>query len=197
MAFIRKFSGEPCSLSLPILLASVSCRPSLLANEDWLILTAGIVYSVIAPLILVFCAISFVLILFAFQYNLLYVLRPDDDYGGALYPTALNQLFTGVYVLSFSCTGLFLLVRNDGGKFTCVGQAVIAASATGLTLAYQVMLNQAYAPLLRHLPLVSSASCHEGSSGQSMQQSEEYDTFTFDQEDEKRTISDERLFKHA
>jgi len=112
----------------------------------------GIIYSVIAPLILVFNSIIFGLFWIVFRYNILYVTDFGHDSGGIFYPTALNQLFTGVYVMELCVTGLFFLVRDDHNRATCIGQAVIMSIATVITVSFQVLLNNAFAPLLRFLP---------------------------------------------
>jgi len=71
---------------------------------------------------------------------------------GLLYPTALNQLFTGVYVIELCIKGLFFLVRDDRNRATCVGQAVVMIIATAMKLGFQFLLNNAFAPLLRFMP---------------------------------------------
>ncbi|KAL9127040.1 MAG: hypothetical protein Q9217_004004 [Psora testacea] len=112
----------------------------------------GLIYSVIAPLILLFSSVTFGLFWVVFRYNLLYVTVSRPNTRGLLYPTALNQLFTGVYVMELCMIGLFFLVRNDHNRATCVGQAVIMIIATAMTLGFQLLLNNAFAPLLRFLP---------------------------------------------
>ena len=112
----------------------------------------GIIYSVIAPLVLIFIVIAFGMFWVAFRYNVLYVTKSVSDTGGLLYPTALNQLFVGIYVLEVCLIGLFLLARDQDQKWTCLGQAVIMIAVTGVTGGFQVVLNQAFGPLLRFLP---------------------------------------------
>jgi len=112
----------------------------------------GLIYSVIAPLIFLFSSITFGLLWVVFRYNLLYVTVSRPNTRGLLYPTALNQLFTGVYVMELCMIGLFFLVRDDHNRATCVGQAVIMIVATATTLVFQLILNDAVAPLLRFMP---------------------------------------------
>lgn len=71
---------------------------------------------------------------------------------GLLYPTALNQLFTGVYIMELCIIGLFLLARNDNKEYACLGQVVIMTVATVLTIGFHISLNRAFAPLLKYLP---------------------------------------------
>ena len=89
-----------------------------------------------------------------FRYNLLYVTVSRPDTKGILYPTALNQLFTGVYVLELYLVGLFLLVRDDHQRSACVGQAVIMIIVTAITAVFQILLNEAFGPCLRFLPYI-------------------------------------------
>ncbi|MCJ1278138.1 hypothetical protein MMC21_005953 [Puttea exsequens] len=105
-----------------------------------------------APLILLFSSVTFGPFWVVFRYNLLYVTVSRPNTRGLLYPTALNQLFTGVYVMDFCMIGLFFLVRDDHSRATCVGQAVIMIIATAMTLGFQILLNDEFAPLLRFLP---------------------------------------------
>ena len=112
----------------------------------------GLIYSVIAPLILLLSSITFGLFWVVFRYNLLYVTVSRPNTRGLLYPTALNQLFTGVYVMELCMIGLFFLVRDNHNRATCVGQAVTMTIATATTFVFQLILNDAVAPLLRFMP---------------------------------------------
>ena len=116
----------------------------------------GIIFSIIAPLIIVFSIVSFSLFWIVFRYNLLYVLISHHDTHGRLYPNALNQLFTGIYVMEICLVGLFLLVRDNQQRLRCIGQAIVMILATGLTVTFQVLLNRAIAPLLQFLSVVTS-----------------------------------------
>ena len=105
---------------------------------------------------IVFSIITFTLFWVTFRYNLLFVMVSHHDTRGRLYPTALNQLFTGIYIMELCLLGLFLLVRDEQRRFSCIGQAAVMVVATGLTVTFQILLNQAFAPLLRFLPLISA-----------------------------------------
>jgi len=109
-------------------------------------------YSIIAPLILPFSVATFSLFWFVFRYNLLYVSAFPYDTGGQLYPTALKQLFTGVYMMELCLIGLFLSIRDDRGVFTGIGQAVVMMIATTLTVIYQLLLGNIFSSILKYLP---------------------------------------------
>ena len=113
----------------------------------------GIVYSVISPLILLFNMVTFSLFWMVYRYNLLFVVNFRFDTGGLLFPRAINQLFTGLYVMEACLVGLFFLVRDEQGRVACAPQGIIMAVATGLTVLYQVMLGKAFGPLLTYLPI--------------------------------------------
>ncbi|PWY68632.1 DUF221 domain protein [Aspergillus heteromorphus CBS 117.55] len=113
----------------------------------------GLIYCVIAPLILIFNMITFGLFWFVYRYNTLYVTKFRFDTGGLLFPRAINQLFTGLYVMEISLIGLFFLVRDEQGDVACEGQAIIMIVVLILTAGYQILLNDAFGPLFRYLPI--------------------------------------------
>lgn len=108
---------------------------------------------------MVFNIITFSLFWLVYRYNTLYVTKFRFDTGGLLYPTAINQLFTGLYFMEVCLIGLFLLVRDadDQGGATngvpCKGQAIIMAVVFVFTVLYQWLLNRAFSPLFRYLPI--------------------------------------------
>ncbi|KAL4878975.1 hypothetical protein BJY04DRAFT_194509 [Aspergillus karnatakaensis] len=113
----------------------------------------GLIYSVIAPLILVFNVITFGLFWFVYRYNTLYVTKFRFDTGGLLFPRAINQLFTGIYIMEISLIGLFFLVRDANGDVACEGQAIIMIVVLVLTVIFHILLNEAFSPLIRYLPI--------------------------------------------
>ncbi|KAL2831573.1 hypothetical protein BJY01DRAFT_226571 [Aspergillus pseudoustus] len=113
----------------------------------------GLIYSVIAPLILVFNIITFSLFWFVYRYNTLYVTKFRFDTGGLLFPRAINQLFTGIYVMELCLIGLFFLVRDVQGTVACKGQAIAMIVVMVLTAGFQFLLNEAFGPLIRYLPI--------------------------------------------
>ncbi|KAL8975318.1 MAG: hypothetical protein Q9197_000443 [Variospora fuerteventurae] len=118
----------------------------------------GLIYSVISPLIMVFNIITFSLFWFVYRYNTLYVTKFRFDTGGLLFPKAINQLFTGLYVMELCLIGLFFLVRDvdgagNGVGTPCKGQAIIMVVVLILTVLYQFLLNNAFGPLFRYLPI--------------------------------------------
>lgn len=113
----------------------------------------ALIYSIVSPFIIIFAIITFTLLWIANRYNMLYVSRFQLDTGGVLYPTAINQTFTGLYIMELCLVGLFLLVQDAEGKSACIPQGIIMLVALGLTALYQILLNISFAPLLKHLPV--------------------------------------------
>jgi hypothetical protein len=113
----------------------------------------ALIYSVIAPLISLFAIITFSLLWVAHRYNMLYVTRFRTDTGGVLYPRAINQTFTGLYVMELCLIGLFSLVRDESGSSVGVPQAIIMFVALICTILYQYLLNTSFGPLFRYLPI--------------------------------------------
>ena len=107
---------------------------------------------------MVFNIITFSLFWLVYRYNTLYVTKFRFDTGGLLFPTAINQLFTGLYLMELCLIGLFFLVKDASSDGTAYGtpckvQGVIMIVVLVLTVLYQWLLNRAFGPLLRYLPI--------------------------------------------
>jgi hypothetical protein len=84
---------------------------------------------------------------------MLYVTRFDHDTGGVLYPRAINQTFTGLYVMELCLAGLFFIVRDEDDNAACYVHGIIMLVTMALTALYQVLLNRSFSPLFRYLPI--------------------------------------------
>lgn len=102
---------------------------------------------------MVFNVITFSLFWFVYRYNTLYVTKFRFDTGGLLFPKAINQLFSGIYVMEVCLIGMFFLVRDEKGSVACEGQAICMIVVLALTILYQYFLNEAFDPLFRYLPI--------------------------------------------
>jgi hypothetical protein len=117
-------------------------------------LRSGLVYSTIAPLMLLFMLITFSLFWVVIKNNLLYCVRTGTvDGGGLFFPSAINQLFTGLYFMEVCLIGLFFLVRDTGGHVACEVQGIIMAVILVLTILYQIWLMNHLAPLFKYAPI--------------------------------------------
>lgn len=94
---------------------------------------AGLIYSITAPLMLVFASVVFCLFWIAYRHNYYYVQRNKVDTHGILFNGALSQVMAGVYVLEITLIGLFFLVRNERNQVACTPQAIIMIVALILT----------------------------------------------------------------
>ncbi|KAK4542665.1 hypothetical protein LTR36_006237 [Oleoguttula mirabilis] len=113
----------------------------------------GIIYSIIAPLILVFMLIIFALFWIVYRYNVLYVYQFRNDTGGLLFPTAINQLFTGIYLMEICLIGFFFISQNRNGNVACIPQGAVMIVVAVFTALYQWQLNRAFDPLFKYLPI--------------------------------------------
>lgn len=113
----------------------------------------GLIYSVMAPLILPFMILVFGLFWIVYRYNVLYVYSFRNDTGGLLFPVAANQLFVGLYTMEICLAGLFFLARDPDNNVAAVPEGVIMVVALVLTAGYQWLLNSTFSPLYRYMPI--------------------------------------------
>ena len=120
----------------------------------------GLIYSTVAPLMLVFLLITFGLFWFVYRYQTLYITKFSQDTGGLLFPLAINQLFVGLYFMELCLIGLFLIVqgtdasgRTIDAPGACYPQAIIMIVVFICTIIYQLLLNNSFGSLLRYLPI--------------------------------------------
>lgn len=74
--------------------------------------------------------------------------RPRDKFNHG----CQNRIVNFLQVYELYLVGLFLLVRDDGHRLACVGQAVIMVIVTVMIAMFQLVLNDAFGPCLRYLP---------------------------------------------
>ncbi|KAF2865123.1 hypothetical protein BDV95DRAFT_531691 [Massariosphaeria phaeospora] len=113
----------------------------------------GLIYSVVAPLIMVMMLITFSLFWFTYRYQMIYVSYAKAETNGLIFPKAINQLFTGLYFLQLCLIGLFFLQTGPDNKATCFPQAIIMIITLGFTVLFQIILNRAFGPLFQYLPI--------------------------------------------
>ena len=113
----------------------------------------GIIYSIIAPLMLMFMTFIFSLFWLAYRYNVLFVYRYDYDYGGLMFPTAVHQLFTGVYVLEACLAAYFFTMTSVSGHPLCIPQGVIMVLCLLATGVFQWRMKRAFGGLITFLPV--------------------------------------------
>ncbi|KAL9126623.1 MAG: hypothetical protein Q9217_004361 [Psora testacea] len=110
-----------------------------------LLTVIALTYSIIAPLVLGFATIGLYLIYLAYRYNLLFVFNARIDTKGLVYPRALQQTTTGLYLAIVCLIGLFAVAKAWGPLALMIIYLVFAAL-------FHISLNQAIGPLLIYLP---------------------------------------------
>lgn len=105
----------------------------------------ALTYSIIAPLVCVFATIGLSLLYIAYRYNFLFVYHNDVDTKGLVYPRALYQTLTGVYLAQIVLIGLF-------GLRKAIGPLVLQVIFLIFTILFHLSLSSSVAPLLQFLP---------------------------------------------
>ena len=72
-----------------------------------------LVYSIIAPLMLLISGIAFGLFYVAYIYIMFYVSEFPNDAGGLSFSRAIYQSFTGIYLMEIMLAALFFLAQNE------------------------------------------------------------------------------------
>jgi hypothetical protein len=97
--------------------------------------------------------ITFGLFWFTYRYQMIYVSYAKAETNGLIYPKAINQLFTGLYFLELCLIGLFFLQKDQQNELACFPQAIIMIITLGFTVLFQVLLNRAFGPMFKYLPI--------------------------------------------
>ncbi|KAK7748977.1 phosphate metabolism protein 7 [Cytospora paraplurivora] len=109
------------------------------------IVVIAITYAAIAPLVLAWATIAMSLFYFAWRYKVLFVTDTELDTRGLIYPRAIKQLFTGIYLSELCMIGLF-------GASVAIGPLVLMVIFLIFTVLFHISLNAALNPLLYNLP---------------------------------------------
>lgn len=96
-------------------------------------------------MVLGFATIGLYLIYLAYRYNLLFVFNANIDTKGLVYPRALQQTTTGVYLGIFCLIGLFAIA-------TAIGPLILMIVYVIFLILFHISLNSAIDPLLMYLP---------------------------------------------
>lgn len=90
--------------------------------------------------------VAMFLFYFAWRYNVFFVTDTQIDTRGLIYPRAIKQLFTGLYLAEVCMIGLF-------GASVAPGPLVLMVVFLVFTILFHLSLNSALNPLLYNLPL--------------------------------------------
>ncbi|GAP82661.1 putative phosphate metabolism protein 7 protein [Rosellinia necatrix] len=105
----------------------------------------SIAYAGIAPLVLGFATIGISIFYLAWRYNIFFVTDTKIDTRGLIYPRALKQLFTGVYIAELSMIGIF-------ATSVAIGPLILMIIFLVFTALLHITVNSAIDPLLYNLP---------------------------------------------
>ncbi|KAJ9136442.1 DUF221 domain-containing protein [Pleurostoma richardsiae] len=105
----------------------------------------AITYAGIAPLVLGWAFVGMSLFYFAWRYNVLFVTDTQIDTRGLIYPRAIKQLFTGIYLAEICFIGLF-------GASVAIGPLVLMIAFLIFTILFHFSINSILDPLLYNLP---------------------------------------------
>lgn len=120
---------------------------SVLYPSFQLITLIAMTYSVVAPLVLGFAAISFFLIFIAFLYTLVYIMQPyQTDARGRNYVTSLFQMFVSLYLAEVLITALFVFSKN----WACVA---LEGFWIAVTAACHIWFKRRFLPLYEVVPI--------------------------------------------
>lgn len=110
------------------------------------IVVIAIAYATIAPLMLGWATVAMGLFYLAWRYNVLFVTDTQIDTRGLIYPRAIKQLYTGIYLAEICMIGLF-------GASVAPGPLVLMVIFLIFTILFHISMNAALNPLLYNLPL--------------------------------------------
>lgn len=105
----------------------------------------AITYAAIAPLMLGWACLGMSLFYLAWRYNVLFVTDTKIDTRGLIYPRAIRQLMTGVYLAEICMVGLF-------AASTAFGPMVLMIAFLVFTVLFHISMSSALDPLLYNLP---------------------------------------------
>ncbi|RYC80664.1 hypothetical protein BFJ63_vAg16453 [Fusarium oxysporum f. sp. narcissi] len=125
----------------------------------------AMIYCITSPLISTFAILLFGLLWITQRYTILYIYQAEYDAGGVLYPRAINQTFTGLYVMELCLAGLFFIAKDERGRAACTVHGIIMVLVLVGTVLFQVFLNWRFGPLIRYLPVhlgdFNADVCHQ------------------------------------
>lgn len=106
-----------------------------------------ICYSIIAPIIIAFTSIAFMLIYIAQLYTFVYVSGHTTDNRGRNYPLALFEVFVGIYLSEICLIALFVMQKN----WACV---VLESVWLALTVLAHLYFRKIFEPVLDTVPII-------------------------------------------
>ncbi|CAF0778429.1 unnamed protein product [Didymodactylos carnosus] len=112
-----------------------------------------LVYSIIAPLMLLISGLAFGLFYVAYLYTMFYVSDFPNDTGGLAFSRAIYQSFTGIYLMEILLAGLFFLSQNESGSQSAIPEGVLMCVLIAVTIGVQFTMTSSFDPLTYYLPV--------------------------------------------
>ena len=112
-----------------------------------------IVYSIIAPLILIISGLAFFMFYVAYSYTVFYVSDFPNDTGGLAFPRAIYQSFTGIYIMEVLLAALFFLAQNEAGSQSAIAQGILMCLLIVITIGVHLTMTTSFDPLTFYLPV--------------------------------------------
>ncbi|CAF3625708.1 unnamed protein product [Rotaria sp. Silwood1] len=113
----------------------------------------SLVYSIIAPLILIISGLAFGLFYIAYAYQIFYVSGFPNDTGGLAFPKAMYQSFTGIYLMEIMLAALFFLAQNESGSQSAIPEGILMCVLIFITIVVQYLMSSSFDPLTYYLPV--------------------------------------------
>ncbi|KAI9357167.1 hypothetical protein BD770DRAFT_420176 [Pilaira anomala] len=111
------------------------------------IFVLGLEYGVIAPLILPFVCLFFILQYFVYLYQFLYVYEIPFETAGRAFPRAIRHIYIGLFIAQLTLIGLFGIRTGARGQ---MGVIIATLICTAFALYYY---DRAFKPLFKYLPV--------------------------------------------
>lgn len=117
----------------------------------------GLTYAIISPLISLFVIFILFLLLLYYKYSLRYIyshINESESYG-RLYPSALLQLFAGIYCLECCLIGIFFLLKGENGNLPMQIHGWLMCVVLIATIFGNITIYKRYAKYFSNLPIIS------------------------------------------
>ncbi|KAI8348642.1 hypothetical protein BD560DRAFT_410599 [Blakeslea trispora] len=118
-----------------------------LIPSQTVIFILGLEYGVIAPLILPFVCLFFVLQYFVYLYQFLYVYELSYETAGRAFPRAIRHIYIGLLISQLTLIGLFAIRSGARGQMALM---IVCLILTSFALFYY---DRAFKPLFKYLPV--------------------------------------------
>ncbi|KAG5638302.1 hypothetical protein H0H81_000827 [Sphagnurus paluster] len=120
-----------------------------------LLVVIALGYSIISPIINGLACATFFMFYQLYKYLFLWQFgQPStSDTGGLFFPKAIQHIFVGLYVQQVCLAALFFLARDNNDNASAIPEGALMIVLIVFTVAFNLIINNSYGPLLHALPL--------------------------------------------